>query len=120
MSEDAEGGEHQEVEQPPLLGAPRAPLPELITNVEALAIAIDQLSRGEGDIALDAERASGYRYSQRAYLIQIFRRNGGLHLIDPAAFAQEELRQIFAPLNTIIIKRYFGNSCQLARSTLFT
>ena len=102
MSEDAEGGEHQEVEQPPLLGAPRTPLPELITNVEALAIAIDQLSRGEGDIALDAERASGYRYSQRAYLIQIFRRNGGLHLIDPAAFAQEELRQIFAPLNTII------------------
>lgn len=102
MSEEAVGGEVQEVEQPPLLGAPRTPLPAVITDIKALAIAIDQLSRGEGDIALDAERASGYRYSQRAYLIQIFRRGGGLHLIDPAAFAQENLQQIFAPLNAII------------------
>jgi ribonuclease D len=38
-----------------------------------------------GPIAIDAERASGFRYSPRAYLIQIFRRNGGLHLIDPIA-----------------------------------
>jgi ribonuclease D len=43
------------------------------------------LAAGTGPIAVDAERASGYRYSQRAYLIQIYRRGGGLHLIDPIA-----------------------------------
>src|SRR5690606_36075470 len=36
-------------------------------------------------VAVDAERASGYRYSQRAYLIQIFRRGAGTFLFDPPA-----------------------------------
>src|SRR5690606_36758432 len=35
--------------------------------------------------AVDAERASGYRYSQRAYLIQVFRRGAGTFLFDPPA-----------------------------------
>jgi len=50
---------------------------------------IGALQSGHGPIAIDAERASGYRYSQRAYLIQIFRRGGGLHLIDPIAVSAE-------------------------------
>ena len=37
-------------------------------------------------MALDAERASGYRYSQRAYLLQVRREGSGTHLIDPIAF----------------------------------
>mgnify|MGYP003634208150 FL=1 len=43
------------------------------------------LAQGHGPVAVDVERASGFRYSQRAYLIQVFRRDGGLHLIDPPA-----------------------------------
>jgi ribonuclease D len=43
------------------------------------------ISAGNGPIAIDAERASGYRYSQRAYLIQIFRRGAGTFLFDPPA-----------------------------------
>jgi ribonuclease D len=43
------------------------------------------LAAGNGPTAFDAERASGYRYSQRAYLVQIRRRGSGTHLIDPIA-----------------------------------
>ena len=74
----------------PLL-TPRSGLPELITDGTGFKKALDQLKGGHGPIAVDAERASGYRYSQRAYLIQIFRRDGGLHLIDPIAVSDPEL-----------------------------
>jgi len=66
----------------PLL-TPRSGLPALITDEAGFRRALEELKSGSGPIAVDAERASGYRYSQRAYLIQIFRRGGGLHLIDP-------------------------------------
>ena len=68
-----------------LLLAPRYGVPTLIDSDEGLRAAIQELALGIGPIAVDAERASGYRYSQRAYLIQIYRRGGGLHLIDPIA-----------------------------------
>lgn len=45
--------------------------------------AVVRLSAGEGPIAVDAERASGFRYSQRAYLIQMYRRRSGTFLFDP-------------------------------------
>lgn len=45
--------------------------------------AVQRLSDGEGPIAVDAERASGFRYSQRAYLIQMYRRGAGTFLFDP-------------------------------------
>jgi len=54
---------------------------------------IDQLARaeeaarllgdGEGPVAVDVERASGFRYSQRAYLVQVYRRGAGVFLFDP-------------------------------------
>lgn len=74
----------------PLL-TPRSGLPELITDAAGFLTALDSLKLGYGPIAIDAERASGYRYSQRAYLIQIFRRGGGLHLIDPISVHDPEL-----------------------------
>jgi ribonuclease D len=45
--------------------------------------AVQRLAGGEGSIAVDAERASGFRYSQRAYLIQMYRRGSGTFLFDP-------------------------------------
>lgn len=47
--------------------------------------AVDALRSGTGPVAVDAERASGFRYSQRAYLIQMFRRDSGVFLFDPPA-----------------------------------
>jgi len=61
----------------------------LITSSDGFEEMIEALQTGHGPIAIDAERASGYRYSQRAYLIQIFRRGGGLHLIDPIAVSAQ-------------------------------
>lgn len=57
----------------------------VIDTPEGLAEASAMLAQGHGPVAVDVERASGFRYSQRAYLIQVFRRDGGLHLIDPPA-----------------------------------
>ena len=74
----------------PLL-APRSGLPELIIDEAGFLAALESLVNGHGPIAVDAERASGYRYSGRAYLIQLFRRDGGLHLIDPIAIADTAL-----------------------------
>lgn len=76
----------------PLL-TPRSGLPELIIDRAGFLAALESLKTGSGPIAVDAERASGYRYSQRAYLIQLFRRGGGLHLIDPIAVSDPMLWQ---------------------------
>jgi ribonuclease D len=65
----------------------REPLPAVIESPEALATYCDRLAAGSGPVALDAERASGYRYSQRAYLVQVRREGAGTALIDPTAFA---------------------------------
>lgn len=64
----------------------REPLPAVVDTAPALAESAARIAAGSGPIALDAERASGYRYSQRAYLVQIRREGSGSHLIDPVAF----------------------------------
>ncbi len=69
-----------------LLTAPYLGLPDLISTPEQFEEMLSSLAQGEGPFAVDAERASGYRYSSRAYLIQIKRENGGLHLVDPIPF----------------------------------
>ena len=74
----------------PLL-SPRNGTPEIASDEASFENIITQLSSGEGPIAIDAERASGYRYSQRAYLIQIYRKGGGLHLIDPIPLRDSKL-----------------------------
>ncbi len=69
----------------PLL-APSAGTPPVIDTESAFISALEALATGSGPFAVDAERASGFRYSARAYLIQIKRTGGGLHLIDPIPF----------------------------------
>ncbi|MGH3703872.1 MAG: ribonuclease D [Agromyces sp.] len=56
---------------------------QVIETPAAFDEAVRRLLDGEGPIAVDAERASGFRYSQRAYLIQMFRRGSGTFLFDP-------------------------------------
>jgi ribonuclease D len=58
--------------------------------------AVRAIAAGHGPIAIDAERASGFRYSQRAYLIQVFRRGAGVFLFDPPAIGS------FAELDEVI------------------
>ena len=58
---------------------------DVITDAAGLAAAADALAAGTGPVAVDVERASGFRYSQRAYLIQVYRRGAGVFLVDPPA-----------------------------------
>ncbi len=67
------------------LTEPRAGLPEVVTAPAGLLAAAASLQAGTGPVAVDSERASGYRYGQSAYLIQLRRAGSGTWLIDPAA-----------------------------------
>ncbi len=82
--------ESPELAEPVKPAAPRLqlrdPLPPVVDTPEALADTCARIAAGTGPIALDAERASGYRYSQRAYLVQVRREGSGTHLIDPIPF----------------------------------
>ncbi len=69
-------------EATPLL-CPSGGVPPVSVSVDEIARAADQLAKGSGPFAVDAERASGFRYSNRAYLIQIRRTGAGTVLIDP-------------------------------------
>ena len=69
-----------------LITHPSEGIPEVIDTPSALAHAVSALSQAHGPVALDAERASGFRYSGRAYLIQLRREGAGTFLIDPIAF----------------------------------
>ena len=81
------------------------PAPEVAVQAEHVTVtaidtraayldAVQDIARGHGPIAVDAERASGFRYSQRAYLIQMFRRGAGTFLFDPPAIGRlDELNE---------------------------
>ncbi|MEU1277125.1 ribonuclease D [Streptomyces sp. NPDC005805] len=66
----------------PLL-EPREGVPPVVADADALAEVITAFAAGTGPVAVDAERASGYRYGQRAYLVQLRREGAGTALIDP-------------------------------------
>ncbi|SER35341.1 HRDC domain-containing protein [Microlunatus flavus] len=72
--------------QVPLLTQPADGVPDVVETPEALLRTIEALAAGTGPVAVDAERAHGFRYSQRAYLLQLRRAGSGTHLIDPIAF----------------------------------
>lgn len=58
-------------------------LPKVVDSQATLQTAVEQLAHASGPIALDAERAGSYRYSSRAYLVQIYRRGAPVLLLDP-------------------------------------
>ena len=68
-----------------LLTEPAEGTPDVVETFEALREASSALAAGHGPIAVDTERASGYRYSQRAYLVQVRREGSGSVLLDPVA-----------------------------------
>jgi ribonuclease D len=80
---------------PPLLTL-REALPQVVETETGLADVCERLAAGTGPVAIDAERASGYRYSSRAYLIQLRREGSGTFLVDPIAF------ESLAPLQQVL------------------
>jgi len=79
-----------EPEPTPLLH-PAEGVPRLSVTVGEIEAAAQLLGRGHGPFAVDAERASGFRYSNRAYLIQIRRAGAGTVLIDPVSHGADPL-----------------------------
>jgi ribonuclease D len=76
-------GSGAEREHAVVLTSPRDGTPEPIVTSSALNRAAKLLAAGSGPVAVDAERASGYRYTHRAYLVQLRREGVGTVLIDP-------------------------------------
>ena len=94
MSDQENATETEKVELP---SATLARTPRVIDTQDGLTAAIAELRQGTGPFGVDAERSSGFRYSARAYLIQVSRRGGGTHLIDPIAFdGLSELGELLA------------------------
>ena len=79
---------------PVLLTEPADGLPPVVDTPEALEAAAAALAAGTGPVAVDTERASGYRYSQRAYLVQLRRAGAGTVLVDPVALDGQGLAEL--------------------------
>ncbi|MEJ5996885.1 HRDC domain-containing protein [Corynebacterium sp. H130] len=67
----------------PLLLEPRDGLPQVAHTAAEIAEAARTLASGRGPFAIDTERASDYRFDDRAFLLQIRRRDSGTVLIAP-------------------------------------
>jgi ribonuclease D len=100
----AESHPAPEAPELPLLQAPRAKV-HLITNQNLLGQVVEAIASTRGAIAIDAERASGFKYSQRAYLVQIRASNTDIFLIDPAASPEVVPSKEFAELASLIKDR---------------
>lgn len=100
MTESEESGAEVEPEPTPLL-APADGVPAVSFYPSDMVKAAELLASGTGPFAVDAERASGFRYSNRAYLIQIKRAGAGIVLIDPVNHGGDPLT-VMAPLAEVL------------------
>lgn len=87
----------------PLL-APSGGLPEVVDSPRLVAEAAARLAGGTGPLAVDAERASGFRYSNRAYLLQFRRAGAGTVLVDPIPVTGDlaPLAEVINPLEWVL------------------
>ena len=85
----------------PLLSAPRAQV-HFVSSPEELVPVIQSLNESQGAVAIDAERASGFKYSQRAYLIQLKAKDGPIFLIDPTSNPDIATSIQFAELKKVL------------------
>ena len=79
----AEPPAEDEAPGPVPLTEPRDGVPAPLPTAAELDHVVAGLAAGSGPVAIDAERASGYRYGQAAYLVQLRRADIGTVLIDP-------------------------------------
>src|SRR6201987_4841156 len=99
-ADDSVAAEPVEPEATPLL-APRDGVPGLSVSRTEIARAAGLLASGHGPFAVDAERASGFRYSNRAYLVQIRRAGAGTVLIDPVSHGDDPMATL-APVADVL------------------
>lgn len=86
-------------DQPRLITEPADGVPMVTDTPGGLTACAQALAAGTGPVAVDAERASGIRYGQRAFLVQLKRAGSGIWLIDPEAF--EDLTELVPALEGV-------------------
>lgn len=79
---------------------PRDGLPELVDTPAGFARAAAALAEGIGPVAIDTERASGFRYDDRAFVLQLRRKGAGTLLIDPEGHREEVTAAFAGTLNS--------------------
>jgi ribonuclease D len=92
MSE-ADAAPADETPEPAPLLELRDGLTGVIDDPAGYAEAVAAFRDAAGPVAIDAERASGYRYTARAYLVQLRRQGAGTALIDPVPLGSLDLLQ---------------------------
>jgi ribonuclease D len=92
MTEPADTEAIEPPEPAPLLEL-RDGLTLVVDDAARYAEVVSAFKAGTGPVAIDAERASGYRYTARAYLVQLRREGSGTALIDPIHFEDLTLLQ---------------------------
>ena len=80
-------------EDPELIAFPREGIPEIIDTHSALEQAVQDLLASSLPVAVDVERAQGFRYGSSPYLLQLRREDVGSFLIDTAALPHLECLQ---------------------------
>lgn len=73
------------------------PIYTLVNTPAAFRGAAGALALGRGPFAVDTERASSFRYGDRAFLVQVHRRGAGTFLIAPEGH-RDAVQQAFAPV----------------------
>lgn len=85
----------------PLLAVPADGVPPVIDTDPAFRVMIDALAAGDGPVAIDVERAQAYRYSAKAYLLQLRRSGSGTQLIDPLPFAEHHWQALATTIGEV-------------------
>lgn len=98
---EPDGVEDTPEPEPIPLTAPAEGVPEVSVTKYDIAAAAELLAGGSGPFAVDAERASGFKYSNRAYLIQIRRAGAGTVLIDPVSHGGDSL-EVLRPVADVL------------------
>ncbi len=74
----------------PILSLPAGGVPAVVDTPAALADAVARLAAGTGPVSVDTERAMGFRYTNRAYLLQLRRAGAGTVLVDPVPLTEPD------------------------------
>lgn len=111
MNSDMEASTGIEMRLTPTEGTPH-----VLSDTEEIVSAGKQLANGSGWLAVDTERASAFRYDDRAFLLQFRRRGAGTFLIDPehGREAMAELGSSINPLTWIIHAAHSDLPCLAA------
>ena len=82
-----------------VLTTPSDGIPRVLSTPASFREAAAALAAGQGPLAIDTERASGFRYDDRAFLVQIRRRGVGTFLLDPEGHRTEFTGSLAPVLN---------------------